>query len=703
MNTMTNDLPIVGYVDRLSARPGEVLEFKVSSVSAKPFNVRLVRSISADPNPDGPGIVEEDASQFFGDQSFASIRQPFAAGSYGIADREVAAKPTTCITLSAIIFPTLLTGQAQTVLSFGRYDLHIGEAGAVSLRVDDQTITIDQPIKLRRWYEITANVSDSGVTVEQTTLTSPLVAPLQANGEGIPHLATSAIPTVAARVTDGHATQHFNGKIEAPYIKVDDQNLCVWDFSKDISTTTAPALIGPDLKLVNFPARAVTGSSWDGTEMNWSHKPGHYGAIHFHEDDIYDFEWKTNFTFTVPDEMPSGVYIMRLDCEGKQDAIPFFVCAPLGKAKAQLCVLISTITYTIYGNHARPDYDPSWQDRMTNWDAYPHNPAEYPQYGLSTYNYHSDGSGICHASHHRPLFNLKPGYLTFGDTPCSGLRHFPADMHLISWLHNQGIDYDVVSDQELHNDGMAAIAGYNAVTTATHPEYHTPESLNALRDYRDNGGNLLYLGGNGFYWRVAVHTENDSLLEIRRAEDGIRAWAAEPGEYYNAFDGGYGGLWRRNGRAPQQLVGIGFAAQGEFFGDPYRRVCTDPDYNWVFEGIEGDLIGDFGLSGNGAAGFELDHMDYRLGTLETTVLLARSVTRDTGFMLVPEEQLTHLTNLTGGTAKDAMHADMIYAEYPSGGCVFATGSITFCGSLPSKNFDNNVSRLLKNVMLRFLD
>lgn len=703
MKTKPNDLPLLGYVDHLSARPGKDLEFKVSSASAKPFNARLVRSISADPNPDGPGIVEEDASQFFSNQSFASIRQPFAAGSYGIADSEVTAKPTTCIMLSAIIFPTLLTGQAQTVLHFGRYDLQIGETGAVSLRMDEQTVAINHPVKLREWYQITARVTHENITIEQHALALLPTSPSQATGEGVPNLTTSAIPTVAACFTGDHATQHFNGKIETPCIKVDDQNLCAWDFTKDISTTNAPASIGPNLKLVNFPARAVTGSAWDGSEMNWCHKPVHYGAIHFHEDDIYDFEWETSFTFTVPDGIPSGVYMMRLDCDGHEDAIPFFVCAPLGKPNAKLCVLISTITYAIYGNHARPDYDPSWQDRMTNWDAYPYNPAEYPQYGLSTYNYHSDGSGICHASHRRPLFNLKPGYLTFGDTPCSGLRHFPADMHLISWLHAQGINYDVVSDQELHNDGVAAISSYNAVTTATHPEYHTPESLNALRDYRDNGGNLLYLGGNGFYWRVAVHTENDSMLEIRRAEDGIRAWAAEPGEYYNAFDCGYGGLWRRNGRAPQQLVGIGFAAQGEFFGDPYRRVCTDPDYNWVFDGIEDALIGDFGLSGNGAAGFELDHIDHRIGTLDTTVLLARSVTRDTGFMLVPEEQLTHLTNLTGGTAKDAMHADMIYAEYPSGGCVFATGSITFCGSLPSNNFDNNVSRLLRNVMQRFLD
>ena len=74
-----------------------------------------------------------------------------------------------------------------------------------------------------------------------------------------------------------------------------------------------------------------------------------------------------------------------------------------------------------------PDYDPSWKYRVKDWSAYPHSPSEFRDYGLSTYNYHSDGSGICHASTNRPLFNLKPGYLTFGNSNCSGLRHFQAD------------------------------------------------------------------------------------------------------------------------------------------------------------------------------------------------------------------------------------------------------------------------------------
>lgn len=65
----------------------------------------------------------------------------------------------------------------------------------------------------------------------------------------------------------------------------------------------------------------------------------------------------------------------------------------------------------------------------------------------------------------------------------------------------------------------------------------------------DGGGRLCYLGGNGFYWKVALSTERDGLIEIRRGEGGIRAWAAEPGEYYNQFDGEYASGRKGAGRS----------------------------------------------------------------------------------------------------------------------------------------------------------
>lgn len=68
------------------------------------------------------------------------------------------------------------------------------------------------------------------------------------------------------------------------------------------------------------------------------------------------------------------------------------------------------------------------------------------------------------------------------------------------------------------------------------------------------------------------------------------------------------------------------------------------------------------------------------------------------FMLAPDEQLTHLTNLTGETEKEALRSDTVHFDLPVGGSVFALGSITFCGCLPWDNFDNNVSQLLENIL-----
>jgi len=48
-----------------------------------------------------------------------------------------------------------------------------------------------------------------------------------------------------------------------------------------------------------------------------------------------------------------------------------------------------------------------------------------------------------------------------------------------------------------------------------------------------------------------------------------------------------------------------------------------------------------------------------------------------------------------------IRADMTYAELPGGGAIFAVGSITFCGSLSHNRYDNNVSRILRNVIERF--
>ena len=64
--------------------------------------------------------------------------------------------------------------------------------------------------------------------------------------------------------------------------------------------------------IINLPTRALKGSAWDGSHFDWTKKPEHYGAIHFHDDDLYDCCWETDFSFTVPKNFHSGVYAAKL-------------------------------------------------------------------------------------------------------------------------------------------------------------------------------------------------------------------------------------------------------------------------------------------------------------------------------------------------------------------------------------------------------
>lgn len=736
-------MPLAGYAERLSVRPGQTLRFHVANATGARVAARVVRVRCADPNPAIGGITTEAVPL-----DVTTLAEPgpqgVPAGSYAVAGPAGMLRRVSDCTFSIRIHPTLALTRRQVIMS-SRDDSGRGIAleltpsltlrGTIGTDAGQATVETASPVSLHAWTHVELIVDSARRTL--TLITSPHAdkAATQAVTTALsaaPALDAPSRRMSLASASDAAPIDTFNGRLEHPVLMSWAQSVanaaeaapvardqaCIgdWDFALDMHTRriidTGP--LGHHGELINTPTRAVCGSLWTGQEHCFRHAPEQYGAIHFHDDDLDDCCWPATHAVTLPEGFKSDAYALLLKAGEVEDNIPFFVVPPKGRATAKIAVLVSTYTYTIYGNHARPEWmnDPEWRAALVAqtqaWHAYPYNPGEHRDYGLSTYNVHTDGSGIGLVSWRRPMLNLRIGYITYPypDIRGSGLRHYPADSHLLMWLAHMGHDVDLITDDELHHEGRALLAPYKVVVTGSHPEYHTPQMLDALQAYRDSGGRLVYLGGNGFYWKIALDPARDGIIEIRRGEGGIRAWAAEPGEYYNQFDGQYGGLWRRNARPPQKLVGVGFTAQGNFVGSYYRidpSARTDPRVSWIFEGVTGDTVGGEGFSGRGAAGFELDRVDKRLGSPENAIVVARSENHppEAPWMLVPEEQLTHITTIPGQTHKALIRADMTWFDCPGGGEVFAVGSITFCGSLPVDHFNNDISRILDNVLRRF--
>lgn len=743
-------LSLAAYADRLSVRPNETIRFHVSSASGEPVRASIVRVICADANPNGPGIVTEPVTDSLEPVSIPA-EQSVYSGSCGVV-RDLPRLPAAW-SIAVRVMPAL-SGKPQSLVSqlddaeLSGWSLALSEDNyLVALCGDGQAIRevarTSKPMPLNRWAFAWMTVSgiDQGDSTSislgwQAYRRGQLV---DDHSEGTSAASSMQPATNSPLVFAAHGRQsysnHFNGRLEAPALfstalneserlrvatepgSIAELASCHWDFAdrpeSDRITDCGPAARHGEL--LNTPVRAVKGAFWTGRNMVSHQAPDEYGAIHFHDDDLDNCHWPVCFEWTVPANTRSAVYALILQSKDQSENVPFHVVPPRGRTGARIAVLASTYTYTVYANNARPEWDadPAWRQRWheqtAQWQAYPHNPGDHREYGLSTYNNHPDGSGISISSWHRPMLNVRLGYITYPDEPirASGLRHFPADSHLYYWLENQGYDYDIITDAELDAEGFDLLSQYSVVLTGSHPEYHTSAMLNAIEKYRDHGGRFCYLGGNGFYWKIARKPGQDGIIEIRRGEGGIRAWAAEPGEYYNQFDGEYGGLWRRNGRPPQDLVGVGFTAQGNFSGSHYRVKpgAKQSRAAWILNGIEQETIGGHGLSAHGAAGFELDRADKNLGTPLHAVVLASSEDHppQAPWILVPEEMLTHLLTWPHEPAQDLVRADMTFFETPNGGAIFSAGSITFCGSLLTNNCNNDMSTLLGNVLTRFLD
>ena len=744
-------LKITGYSDQISVRPGDTVNFMVNCEHPE-YRADIVRIVSGDLNPEGPGIIEEVIDTPV-KGTHQGRQQKIYAGSYALVESSAPLESLGAFTVQVMVWPTTPRKGVQALVSkFSTDDksgwaLIIDEAGAIAFQVGDgkghvDTVSVGKPMVEYEWYFAAAsfNPRSKKVTVYQ----EPIVEYPTIDDAGVEQgkltckpgknkaplliAACYAGPSPRGDVAIGQA--YFNGKLDSPAIvegvltraememvlsrkaptTLKNRTLGAWDFSLDITDDTITDTSSHRLngRIVHLPTRGVTGYNWTGDEQRWTHAREQYGAIKFHDDDVYDAGWDVDFKLKIPGSMKSGIYAARIRAGDDEEYIPFVVRPKPGKEK-KVCFVFPITSYKAYANEhfaTNPWAAEIMTHRNVELDQHHIFLNEHREYGHSLYDRHSDGTGVHISSRLRPILNMRPKVQTMLGGDGSQLWQFNADTHLTVWLEAMGYDFDVITDEDVHYDGTDALKPYNVILTGSHPEYYSKNMFDAVFDYTQQGGRLMYMGGNGFYWRVSYHTHLPGVIELRRAEGGSRAWAPKSGESYTGFTAEYGGLWRRQGRAgPNVMAGVGFAAEGFDISTYYRRNpdSFNPRAQFIFEGIDKDeLIGDFGLIGGGAAGLEVDRVEREFGTPPHALCVASSENHTDTYLVVVEDLLFN-TPGTGGQENEYVRGDLCFYETPNGGAVFSVSSMAWVGSLPWNNHDNNVSTITKNVLDRFAD
>lgn len=750
---------IFGYANRISVRQGDDITFHVNADGATEADAQLVRLIHGDAHEAGPGFIEEEIEHPV--NGIWPVEKQFTQlGSFlKVSDLEDQLAVDGPLTMFCHIWPTLPKQGLRQVL-MGRWDarnnigygLGINPDGFLEFWVGDgkevDYVTAELPLLARVWYFVgiswdpatgAATLYQEGVLNRYNSLVGKVV-PYDFRSHvrqtfRFRHTNSPDVPFLMAGAQDHHLLRGtfvndlYAGKIDRPAIcsgvmersaldlcrdgamPPTDSILAYWDTaagytSDGIGQTVFD--IGPHAmhaEGVNHPVRGMTGWNWKGKDDCFRLAPEQFGGIEFHPDAVTDCKWRETNRMTVPDDLSSGIYAIRLRVgPGTGVAEEYLVFVVRSKTpSAKLCFLVPTASYVAYANESL-SFDAHIIQPMTGQppvvtdldiETY-----EHREYGMSTYDHFEDGAGVCFSSYLRPIINMRPKYRM---SSMNITWQFPADLSIVAWIRHQGYDCDFITDEDLHRDGLAAIAPYNCVITGTHPEYVSEKMLDAQEDFVAGGGRLIYMGGNGYYWVVGFSEDNLPCMEVRKLDSGMRAWAAKPGEHYLQTTGEKSGLWKNRGRAPQKLTGVGFIAEGFETAAPYRKM---PDawhrtVSWITEGIDGEIIGDQGLAYGGAAGIELDRYDLTLGTPPHTKIIASSGGHSDNYVLVTEELLYAYAGLVG-SLDYRIRGDVTFFTAPNDGAVFCTGSIGYGQALPANNFDNSAAKMLANVVDAFI-
>lgn len=755
--TSLDELQLYGYADPLVGHPGDEIGFYVSS-AGKHFRSEIVRCRHLDSNPNGPGLKVTPVGADC-DGEYKQDRQALNLGSFvRLPNHPSVDFSRTSFTITAWIAPTTIPGSnlnplamrrspagtPRTQAIFSRWSkaedrglaLVIDSEGHLACWVADAegraaSVSLDEPLipstpsirsveikradavrpmmtGVDRWYFVAVSFDRTSKSIELTQIpaadnlegrSSFGVKSLMAQGPAL----VSSDAMIGALATDngaGEASCHFNGKIDE--VQIFDRALkreelsdvmcnistftpkAHWDFGASVELDEIVDVAGSCSGVaINRPLRAVAGHLWSGNEIDFKRAPREFSAICFHEDDVGDSNWTRTFSFKIPAGVKSGIYAARLWNDAHEFYMTFFVSPRSDNSnRSRVAMLLPTFTYLAYGQSG----------------------AEF-DYSGNLYSRHSDGSGVFYSGHRRPLLDLQPDASGPNGVPW-GLE---ADSHIVDWLESIGQEVDYITDHDLHLDGPVRLSEYRVIITGSHPEYVSREIWESLWLWLRNGGRMMYMGGNGFYWVTSL-SANCAFLEVRR-HSGTEHWQAPLHECHHSTTGEFGGLWRFRGRPPQKLVGVGFTAQGFSskvgggnYGRPYLVLPDARSFagRWVFEGVTSSRIGKFPSLQNqgGPAGEEIDRADFALGTPTTTLLLATAKGFGDEYVHAIEEVNT-ANLMQGGATNPNVRADMTLMYYPNEGAVWSVGSIAWSGSLFYNHHSNDVARVSLNVLRGF--
>lgn len=728
------DLPGVhAYADTQSVMAGTTIRFHVSSTL--PYRMAIHRLGTQVDDPASDRLLKRFEVR-------APTPQSIHPGSYVYIAKRLAGNLRQ-LTLECWVRPWNLDRLQGLISQEDKEDargfaLGIGAGGYVGFYVGDG-VSPDEAVvhrtrtgvlTRRRWHHVVATwdgqtkaVWVDGVRAGEWTF----------RGECLPGPHPLRLGAMSAR---GVSTHFLDGDLALPVIykrtlfesdvmrRFRDQGLTpppnagvlgCWPLSEERGDVVSD--VGPQHRhgrVINHGTWMIGGPSFDGTRVPrfGTYRPeedtqrGH--GLRLAADDLYDCRWAPTHQWQVPADARPGIYVARIQAEHGSRSIDYPVTFLVRRARtrrpAPILVLCSTSTWLAYNAVPFGECIPPGTNLGTN--GYRNSHPEAPAF--SCYRDHHAGQPSFQFGLRMPWPSAGPQVLY--SSQATGYSHLMrGERFLHSWLEQEGYDFDVASDLDLHRDpGM--LARYRTVLINGHSEYWSLDARGGLDTFLTRGGTAIVLSGNTLFWRTTFNREG-TVMECRKFDERIGGRGGAPiGELYHSHDQARGSLLRECGFPAWEVIGLECSGWGGTEAKDAGVYHTEAPDHFLFHQPEpvGLKPGEtFGHSPDGssyrAVGHEYDLRLRRLAALTSKIPVGAALPTEpdgiTTLALGKRAATDALDYFTQPTkSPDGVLAEMIYWTRPQGGRVFHAGAI---GAGWALAVDPKFQKLMRNVLHHF--
>ncbi len=382
------------------------------------------------------------------------------------------------------------------------------------------------------------------------------------------------------------------------------------------------------------------------------------GGLQYIPPDAYKngSNWAKSFEIVIPNDWEPGVYRAVFPVSGVQyensGEIIFAVKTPNLGSFSKIAVILT----------------------VNNWNAY-NNFG-----GKSLYNYNSTNSQkAIKVSFDRPF--------TFSSI---------SDFHnwtekLINWFVTENVVAEYITNVDLYQDPNL-LSNYDVVIDVGHDEYVTLPERNQVQNFVNNGGRLMILSGNTYWWQVRLENNGRTMVgykdPYKDPELGVNdkvvttRWYDYP--LYNPETKLTGVTFREGGVVNNKDDGTLLKSKG------YGDFAVYNSHYWVYNGTglkDGD---EFGYDAS-IVGVEVDGNDFTWQNGIPTV---------TGKDQVPVNfRILGLSPAANKADYQYGHAVMGLYYNKNGGAVFTASTMNWAKGLPN---DADVQKITHNVLTQFL-